>query len=225
MKNKLKFGLLVIALSLGFTLINIQIESVTKISYAEKINKNSAFYRSKKTRDAYLALTSEQREELDRMNTDNRTPLTIEEVLSTGKYKLPIREGVDWLYPFMLDKNKNGEVGENYIGESNGSQSKDSPTTIVEETTVEENTHIVVPINPLIVEKTNDNLEIAEGISEETRLQLIEAIANANKQIDAAEYLMKNFPKTIAKVVDKLEFLIKDSKETIRMAEELLAKN
>lgn len=43
MKNKLKFGLLVIALSLGFTLINIQIESVTKISYAEKINKNSAF--------------------------------------------------------------------------------------------------------------------------------------------------------------------------------------
>lgn len=225
MKNKLKYGLLVIALSLGFTLISIQNESVIKISYAEEINKNSAFYRSKKTRDAYLALTSEQREELDRMNTDNRTPLTIEEVLATGKYKLPIREGVDWLYPFMLDKNKNGEVGENYIGESNGSQSKDSPTTIVEETTVEENTHIVVPINPLIVEKTNDNLEIAEGISEETRLQLIEAIANANKQIDAAEYLMENFPKTIAKVVDKLEFLIKDSKETIKMAEELLAKN
>lgn len=225
MKNKLKYGLLVIALSLGFTLISIQNESVTKISYAEKINKNSAFYRSKKTRDAYLALTSEQREELDRMNTDNRTPLTIEEVLSTGKYKLPIREGVDWLYPFMLDKNKNGEVGENYIGESNGSQSKDSPTTIVEETTVEENTNIVVPINPLIVEKTNDNLEIAEGITEETRLQLIEAITNANKQIDAAEYLMENFPKTIAKVVDKLEFLIKDSKETIKMAEELLAKN
>lgn len=83
----------------------------------------------------------------------------------------------------------------------------------------------MVPINPLIVEKTNDNLEIAEGISEETRLQLIEAIANANKQIDAAEYLMENFPKTIAKVVDKLEFLIKDSKETIKMAEELLAKN
>lgn len=225
MKNKLKFGLLVIALSLGFTLINIQIESVTNISYAEKINKNSAFYRSKKTRDAYLALTSEQREELDRMNTDNRTPLTIEEVLSTGKYKLPIKEGVDWLYPFMLDKNKNGEVGENYIGESNGSQSKDSPTIIVEETTVEENTNIVLPISPLISEKTNDNLEIAEGISEETRLQLIEAIANANKQIDAAEYLMENFPKTIAKVVDKLEFLIKDSKETIKMAEELLAKN
>lgn len=225
MKNKLKYGLLVIALSLGFTLISIQNESVTKISYAEEINKNSAFYRSKKTRDAYLALTSEQRKELDMMNTDNKMPLTIEEVLATGKYKLPIRKGVDWLYPFMLDKNKNGEVGENYIGPNNGSQSKDSPTTIVQETTVEENTNIVVPINPLIVEKTNDNLEIAEGITEETRLQLIEAITNANKQIDAAEYLMENFPKTIAKVVDKLEFLIKDSKETIKMAEELLAKN
>ncbi|WP_151409310.1 hypothetical protein [Anaerococcus sp. Marseille-P9784] len=225
MKNKLKYGLLVIALSLSFTLISIQNESVTKISYAEEINKNSAFYRSKKTRDAYLALTSEQRKELDMMNTDNKMPLTIEEVLATGKYKLPIRKGVDWLYPFMLDKNKNGEVGENYIGPNNGSQSKDSPTTIVQETTVEENTNIVVPINPLIVEKTNDNLEIAEGITEETRLQLIEAITNANKQIDAAEYLMENFPKTIAKVVDKLEFLIKDSKETIKMAEELLAKN
>lgn len=225
MKNKLKYGLLVIALSLSFTLISIQNESVTKISYAEEINKNSAFYRSKKTRDAYLALTSEQRKELDMMNTDNKVPLTIEEVLATGKYKLPIRKGVDWLYPFMLDKNKNGEVGENYIGPNNGSQSKDSPTTIVQETTVEENTNIVVPINPLIVEKTNDNLEIAEGITEETRLQLIEAITNANKQIDAAEYLMENFPKTIAKVVDKLEFLIKDSKETIKMAEELLAKN
>ncbi len=225
MKNKLKYGLLVIALSLSFTLISIQNESVTKISYAEEINKNSAFYRSKKTRDAYLALTSEQRKELDMMNTDNKMPLTIEEVLATGKYKLPIRKGVDWLYPFMLDKNKNGEVGENYIGPNNGSQSKDSPTTIVQETKVEENTNIVVPINPLIVEKTNDNLEIAEGITEETRLQLIEAITNANKQIDAAEYLMENFPKTIAKVVDKLEFLIKDSKETIKMAEELLAKN
>lgn len=225
MKNKLKYGLLVIALSLSFTLISIQNESITKISYAEEINKNSAFYRSKKTRDAYLALTSEQRKELDMMNTDNKMPLTIEEVLATGKYKLPIRKGVDWLYPFMLDKNKNGEVGENYIGPNNGSQSKDSPTTIVQETTVEENTNIVVPINPLIVEKTNDNLEIAEGITEETRLQLIEAITNANKQIDAAEYLMENFPKTIAKVVDKLEFLIKDSKETIKMAEELLAKN
>lgn len=225
MKNKLKYGLLVIALSLGFTLISIQNESVTKISYAEEINKNSAFYRSKKTRDAYLALTSEQRGELDMMNTDNKMPLTIEEVLATGKYKLPIRKGVDWLYPFMLDKNKNGEVGENYIGPNNGSQSKDSPTTIVQETTVEENTNIVLPISPLISEKTNDNLEIAEGITEETRLQLIEAITNANKQIDAAEYLMENFPKTIAKVVDKLEFLIKDSKETIKMAEELLAKN
>lgn len=225
MKNKLKYGLLVIALSLGFTLINTQIESARKISYAATNYSNSAFYRSKKTRDAYLSLTSEQREELDRMNTDNKVPLTIEEVLATGKYKLPIREGVDWLYPFMLDKNKNGEVGENYIGPNNGSQSKDSSTTLVQETTVEENTNVVVPISPLISETTNENKEIAEEISPETRLKLTEAIENANRQIDAAEYLMENFPKTIAKVVDKLEFLIKDSKETIKMAEELLAEN
>jgi len=74
----------------------------------------SPFYKNSKTRQAYLDLTDEQRNELDNMNTDEKYPLTVEEVIATGKFDTPIKKDRDWIYPFMIDKNNDGEIGESY---------------------------------------------------------------------------------------------------------------
>ena len=54
------------------------------------------------------------------MNTDGKYPLTIEEVKNSGMFKLPIHKN-DWIYPFMIDRNNSGEVGE-YDGQFEDAQ-------------------------------------------------------------------------------------------------------
>ena len=73
--------------------------------------KNSAFYKNSKTKEAYLKLSDDKKEMLDNMNTDGKYPLTIEEVKNSGMFKLPIHKS-EWIYPFMIDRNNSGEVGE-----------------------------------------------------------------------------------------------------------------
>lgn len=194
-------------------------------SYAAGINKNSAFYRSSKTRSYYLALTDSQRAELDSMNTDNKAPLKIDELLKTNRYSLPIVRGRDWLYPFMLDRNKNGEVGENYFkGNNSGSLSKN--TGEVEEYVpgeVEEN--IPEEVEENIPEEENGNiLEEVEALEDRAKIKadLEKSIENAKIQIDACEDIIENYPKTIEKVKDKLIGLLAETKEYIKTAEELL---
>lgn len=75
---------------------------------------SSVFYKNEKTRDAYLNLTDEKKKELDEMNTDGKYPLTLVEVKASGKFSIPIKRDRDWIYPFMVDRNNNGEVGEDY---------------------------------------------------------------------------------------------------------------
>lgn len=55
--------------------------------------------------------------------------------------------------------------------------------------------------------------------------KLREAVERAKKEIAAAEYIMENYPKTVANVKDQLLNLIAQSKELIRKAEPALAKN
>lgn len=193
-------------------------------SYAQGINKNSAFYRSLKTRDAYLALTDNQRAELDSMNTDKRTPLTIDELLATHRYSLPIVKGRDWLYPFMLDRNKNGEVGENYFkGNNSGSSSKN--TGEVEEYVPGEVEENIPAVEENIPEEENGNiLEEVEALEDRAKIKadLEKSIENAKIQIDACEDIIENYPKTIEKVKDKLIGLLAEAKKYIKTAEELL---
>ncbi|WP_311538163.1 hypothetical protein [uncultured Anaerococcus sp.] len=73
--------------------------------------KNSAFYNNSKTKEAYLKLSDDRKEILDKMNTDGKYPLTIEEVKNSGMFKIPVHKD-DWIYPFMIDRNNSGEVGE-----------------------------------------------------------------------------------------------------------------
>ena len=186
-------------------------------SYAAGINKNSAFYRSSKTRSYYLALTDSQRAELDSMNTDKKAPLKIDELLATNRYSLPIVKGRDWLYPFMLDRNKNGQVGENYFkGNNNGSSSgprEDVEESIPEEESVSEETQ-----GSGVVTEETENLEDRAKI----KVDLEKSIENAKIQIDACEDIIENYPKTIEKVKDKLIGLLAETKEYIKTAEELL---
>ena len=63
-----------------------------------------------------------------------------------------------------------------------------------------------------------------DEIKPETRAALEKAILDAKIQIKAVETLKKTTPKTIAKVVDKLDKLVKEAEATIKMSEELLGK-
>lgn len=214
MKINKKIAATGLALSFAFLGLMANIDR----SYAAGINKNSAFYRSSKTRSYYLALTDSQRAELDSMNTDNKAPLKIDELLATNRYSLPIVRGRDWLYPFMLDRNKNGQVGENYFkGNNNGSLS--GPREEVEESIPEEDsTPEETQGSGVVTEEETENLEDRAKI----KADLEKSIENAKIQIDACEDIIENYPKTIEKVKDKLIGLLAETKEYIKTAEELL---
>lgn len=186
-------------------------------SYAQGVNKNSAFYRSSRTRSYYLALTDSQRAELDSMNIDNKAPLKIDELLATNRYSLPIVRGRDWLYPFMLDRNKDGQVGENYFNSNNsGSSSKN---------TGEVEGYVPGEVEENIPEEENGNiLEEVEALENRAMIKadLEKSIENAKIQIDACEDIIENYPKTIEKVKDKLIGLLAETKKYIKTAEELL---
>lgn len=213
MKINKKIAATGLALSFAFLGLMANIDR----SYAAGINKNSAFYRSSKTRSYYLALTDSQRAELDSMNIDNKAPLKIDELLATHRYSLPIVRGRDWLYPFMLDRNNNGEVGENYFkGNNSGSSSEN--TGEVEE-------YVPGEVEENIPEEENGNiLEEVEALENRAKIKadLEKSIENAKIQIDACEDIIENYPKTIEKVKDKLIGLLAETKKYIKTAEELL---
>ena len=195
-------------------------ELVVTESFASQ--SSSAFYRSNKTRQAYLNLSPSQRQELDRMNKDGKSPLTIAEVLESGNYGLPIVKGKDWLYPFMLDRNKDGQVGENHF-ETNG---KSTSTTT-------KKTETIIPAEKEEIEESEEELEAEEKSieeivpeSKEAKIEkLRQAVERSKKEIAAAEYILENYPKTVAHVKDQLVDLIAHSKEPIRKAEPALANN
>ena len=213
MKINKKIAATGLALSFAFLGLMVNIDR----SYAQGVNKNSAFYRSSKTRSYYLALTDSQRAELDSMNIDNKAPLKIDELLATHRYSLPIVRGRDWLYPFMLDRNNNGEVGENYFkGNNSGSSSEN--TGEVEE-------YVPGEVEENIPEEENGNiLEEVEALENRAKIKadLEKSIENAKIQIDACEDIIENYPKTIEKVKDKLIGLMAEAKEYIKTGEELL---
>lgn len=74
---------------------------------------NSIFHITEKTRAAYENLPDDKKQILDQINTDGKYPLTLEEVEASGLFQIPVKSS-DWIYPFMIDKNGNGEVGESY---------------------------------------------------------------------------------------------------------------
>lgn len=186
-------------------------------SYAQGVNKNSAFYRSSRTRSYYLALTDSQRAELDSMNIDNKAPLKIDELLASNRYSIPIVKGRDWLYPFMLDRNKNGQVGENYFKGNIGGSSSEN-TGEVEE-------YVPGEVEENIPKEENGNiLEEVESLENKAMIKadLKKSIENAKIQINACEDIIENYPKTIEKVKDKLIGLMAEAKEYIKTGEELL---
>lgn len=111
-----------------------QIISTNDKEFSEKDNNqtnsyNSIFYITEKTRAAYENLPDDKKQILNQINTDGKYPLTLEEVEASGLFQIPVKSS-DWIYPFMIDKNGNGEVGESYDYFKNSEYTKSSnPST------------------------------------------------------------------------------------------------
>lgn len=81
------------------------------------------------------------------------------------------------------------------------------------------NVTIVATEKGIVVVKKEDT-----GISAETRAKLEKAISDAETKIAAVKFLKETTPKTIAKVVDKLDKIVAEQEALIKSAKELLGK-
>lgn len=124
-----------------------QIISTNDKEFAGKDNNqtkpyNSIFYLTEKTRAAYENLPEDKKQILDQINTDGKYPLTLEEVEASGLFQIPVKSS-DWIYPFMIDKNGNGEVGESYdyFKNSEYTQSSNPSTKIVDNSVYDSSYH------------------------------------------------------------------------------------
>lgn len=135
----------------------------------------------------------------------------------------------------MIDRNKDGQVGENYFEYDNTSNSNKNTVEIKETQDdlngkygIIDNSSITEDIkkeettdhNPEIAVTEND-LDVASE-TEKVKDDLKISIEEARTQVDAAEFILEELPFTVAKVRDKLIFLLDQTKEFIKEAEDLL---
>lgn len=132
---------------------------------------SSVFYKNEKTRDAYLNLTDEKKKELDEMNTDGKYPLTLDEVKASGKFSIPIKKDRDWIYPFMVDRNNNGEVGEDYEIYENVEKEPSTEKLENKKDTQNLDSRKEIVTNPVSQETTNPSRPILKETTTSTIIQ------------------------------------------------------
>lgn len=132
---------------------------------------SSVFYKNEKTRDAYLNLTDEKKKELDEMNTDGKYPLTLDEVKASGKFSIPIKKDRDWIYPFMVDRNNNGEVGEDYEIYENVEKEPSTEKLENKKDTQNQDSRKEIVTNPVSQETTNPSRPILKETATSTIIQ------------------------------------------------------
>ncbi|WP_306489322.1 hypothetical protein [Anaerococcus octavius] len=188
------------------------------------VNTNSGLYRSRRTRQAYMNLTADQRREIDAINTNNNTQITIKEVKAHGKYKLPIVKGQNYLYPFMDDRNNNGMVGEN------DKDAVNNPIPAEKEVAREE----VLEKEAITELPETETTTSIEGVDEEKEANIIpaeyldrleESLKKAKQTISAAEVLTKTMPRFATEYGEVLNKLIEDQYKIITRAESILQAN
>ena len=208
--------------------------TLTSTSFASgSINTNSGLYRSRRTRQAYMNLTAEQRREIDAINTNNNTQITIKEVKAHGKYKLPIVKGQNYLYAFMDDRNNNGMVGEN--DRDAVSNPGTAEKEVVREEIIEEVTEKEADQEEAIIElPETETTANVEEVNEEQELNIIpeqyldrleESLKKAKQTIAAAEVLTKAMPRFATEYGEVLNKLIEDQYKIISRAESILLAN
>lgn len=192
------------------------------------VNTNSGLYRSRRTRQAYMNLTADQRREIDAINTNNNTQITIKEVKAHGKYKLPIVKGQNYLYAFMDDRNNNGMVGEN------DKDAVNNPSPAEKEVAREEVIEEVLEKEPITELPETETTTSIEGVDEEKETNIIpaeyldrleESLEKANQTIAAAEVLTKTMPRFATEYGEVLNKLIEDQYKIITRAENILQAN
>ena len=151
----------------------------------------SPFYKNSKTRQAYLDLTDEQRNELDNMNTDGKYPLTVEEVIVTGKFDIPIKKDRDWIYPFMVDKNNDGEIGESYeYYKENEPVASNYPNTSYEEINTPTQSETITTTIPIVGDTTATVIKQPKSYSNQSE-KSVKAANNAKTGISALKTISK----------------------------------
>ena len=151
----------------------------------------SPFYKNTKTRQAYLDLTDEQRNELDNMNTDGKYPLTVEEVIATGKFDIPIKKYRDWIYPFMIDKNNDGEIGESYeYYKENEPVASNYQNTSYEEINTPTQNKTVTTTTPIVGDTTATVIKQPKSSSNQSE-KSVKAANNAKTGISALKTISK----------------------------------
>ncbi|WP_296140897.1 hypothetical protein [uncultured Anaerococcus sp.] len=202
---------------------------------ADNINTNSGFYRSRRTRQAYLNLSAEQRSEIDTINTNNNTQITLKEVKAHGKYRLPIVKGQNYLYAFMDDRNNNGMVGENDISATGTSPVKavESIEEIDEDISnrdqeINEAVEEIIETTTKVEKPVEEEIEIQDpisNISEQQLDKLQNAIDQAEETIAGAKILMDTMPQLAEKNGPALNQLIEKQNTIISRANAILKAN
>ena len=148
-------------------------------------------YKNTKTRQAYLDLTDEQRNELDNMNTDGKYPLTVEEVIVTGKFDIPIKKDRDWIYPFMVDKNNDGEIGESYeYYKENEPVASNYPNTSYEEINTPTQSETITTTTPIVRSTTATIIKQPKSYSNQSE-KSVKAANNAKTGISGLKTVSK----------------------------------
>lgn len=151
----------------------------------------SPFYKNSKTRQAYLDLTDEQRNELDNMNTDGKYPLTVEEVIATGKFDTPIKKDRDWIYPFMIDKNNDGEIGESYeYYKENEPVASNYQNTNYEKTNTPTQNKTITTTTPIVRDTTSTVINQPKSYSNQSE-KSVKAANNAKTGISGLKTVSK----------------------------------
>lgn len=202
---------------------------------ADSINTNSGFYRSRRTRQAYLNLSADQRSEIDTINTNNNTQITLKEVKAHGKYRLPIVKGQNYLYAFMDDRNNNGMVGENDISATGTSPVKavESIEEIDEDISnrdqeINEAVEEIIETTTKVEKPVEEEIEIQDPISnilEQQLDKLQNAIDQAEETIAGAKILMDTMPQLAEKNGPALNQLIEKQNTIISRANAILKAN
>ena len=104
-------------------------------------------------------------------NTDGKYPLTLDEVKASGKFSIPIKKDRDWIYPFMVDRNNNSEVGEDYEIYENVEKEPSTEKLENKKDTQNPDTRKEIVTNPVSQETTNPSRPILKETTTSTIIQ------------------------------------------------------
>lgn len=120
----------------------------------------------------------------------------------------------------MIDKNKDGQVGENYWGASGSSSSNTNNST---HSTIEKETPEYDSSHELISTPIDEEKDVKKKVTNEDLNELREAISEAKLTLSAVDIILKKAPNFSNKNIVFLRQLAKEAQELIDLGERVLS--